>query len=86
MSGGGGGAAHTTHPKADTDNTHTRGVGQADPSLIGRDDLPRDEHGSGLVELVLAFALEEGVGAVLLGPGGVEHLCFPVAHLQLGVG
>jgi hypothetical protein len=30
---------------------------------------------------VLTLALEEGVGAVNLRVGGVEHLCCPVAHL-----
>ena len=80
------GRQHTHHTWKLTLRHHTlhrhKGAGLAGPSLIGgREDLPRDDLGGGLEELVLAFALEEGVGAVDLRVGGVEHLCCPVAHL-----
>ena len=70
--------------EADTDTSHThrnKGGRQPGPSLIGRDDLPRDDLGGGLEELILTLALEVGVGAIGLAVGGVEHLCCPVALL-----
>ena len=58
-----------------------------DQNLSGRGDLLLGDHGSGLVELVVAGTLEEiGVGAMGLGVGGVEHLRSPKAHLQLWLG
>ena len=67
---------------------YKRGSGHpVDQNLSGRGDLLLDDHGSGLVELVVAGTLEEiGVGAMGLGVGGVEHLRSPKAHLQLWLG
>ena len=53
-----------------TTQAYTIGSGHpVDQNLLGKGDLPLDDHRSGLVELVLAGTLEIGVGAVGLGVG-----------------
>ena len=57
-------------------SAYKRGSGHpVDQNLSGRGDLLLGDHGSGLVELVVAGTLEEiGVGAMGLGVGGVEQV------------
>ena len=80
-----GDSTHTTTPGRDIHNTHETDfrTSRGREMLLGTslEDHPRDDLGGGLEELVLALALEEGVGAIHLRVGGVEHLCCPVAHL-----